>query len=89
MSKRTELVEQLAMENPEALLADGFEEAFLGICRRSGREALAAYSYEKCILILMERDEMSHTEAVEFFEFNVIGAWLGEGTSVFVQTEPL
>ena len=82
------LLEQLEEENPDALLADGFERAFIGIHRRFSLPPLAAYSYEGCILILMERDNMTHEGAVEFFDFNVIGAWMGEGTPVFIQTEP-
>jgi hypothetical protein len=84
----SDLLAQLAEENPEALTADGFEAAFLGIHRRFSHPPLAAYSYEKCIGVLMERDKMSHDEAVEFFDFNVIGSWVGDGTPVFVQTEP-
>jgi len=76
-----ELLQQLHDENPEALTADGFEGAFIGICRRFGQESLAAYDYEKCIDIISE--DMTHDEAVEYFDFNVIGAWVGEGTPVF------
>ena len=45
---------------------------------------LAAYDRAKCIKILMDRDGMTEDAAEEFFEFNVIGAWLGEGTPVFI-----
>jgi hypothetical protein len=38
---------------------------------------------DKCIEILVERDGMDHDEAEEFFEYNVIGAWMGEGTPCF------
>ena len=73
--------------SPPAMLADGFEEAFIGICRRFGQGPLAAYSYEMCIAILMKRDGMTYEDAVEFFDFNVIGAWVGEGTPVYIQTK--
>ena len=79
------LLEQLREANPEALLADGFEEAFLGISYRFGQNSIAAYDYNKCIGILMERDGMSDVEACEFFEFNVLGAWVGENTPVYIQ----
>jgi len=78
------MLTDLADENPEALVPDGFEDAFVGICRRFSLQPLAAYSYEKCIEILMDRDGISYEEAVEHFDFNVIGAWLGEGTPVFI-----
>jgi len=75
-------MDQLGLENPEAMLADGFESAFLGVCRRFGQDSLAAYDYDKCIEILATN--MTHEEAVEFFDFNVIGAWVGDGTPVFI-----
>jgi hypothetical protein len=81
---KQELLEALREENPEALLADGFEAAFCGICRRFGMEPVAAYDLDHCLLILRTRDGMSEEEAVEFFEFNVIGAWMGDGTPVFL-----
>ena len=68
----------------EALLADGFEGAFIGMCERFGMQPVAAYDRDKCIDILIQRDRMTYEEAVEFFDFNVIGAWVGELTPVFV-----
>lgn len=73
--------------NPEACSADGFDDCIIGVCTRFGQEPLLAYNYEKCIGVLMNRDGMTYEEAVEFFSFNVIGAWVGEGTPVFIQTE--
>lgn len=83
-----QMIKDLAEENPEALTADGFEEAFIGICRRFSLPPLAAYSYEKCIDIIM-KNGASYEEAVEHFNFNVIGSWAGEGTPVFIQTEEI
>jgi hypothetical protein len=83
---RNEMLEALGEENPDALLADGFEEAFIGICRRFSLPPLAAYSIEKCLEIIM-KDGATYEEAAEHFSFNVIGSWVGEGTPVFIQTE--
>jgi hypothetical protein len=67
------------------LLADGLEDAFVGVCERFGfAEPVAAYDREKCIEILM-RDGCTHEEAEEYFYFNTIGAWVGEQTPVFVR----
>lgn len=81
--ERQDLLDKLKEINPEALLADGFEDAFIGICNRFGQEPLAAYDYDKCIEVLMR--DMSHEEAVEYFDYNVIGAWMGTNTPVFVE----
>lgn len=71
-------------ENPDALLADGFDDAFIGICEQFGRPSVAAYNKEKCIQILIDRDGMDFQEAEEFFSFNVVGAWVSENTPVYV-----
>jgi hypothetical protein len=85
MTLSERILEQLGNENPEALTADGFDEALIGICNRYGQPAIAAYDEDKCIEILMTRDGMSQEEAREFFEFNVIGAFVGENTPCFTK----
>ena len=74
--------------NEEALMADGFDEAILGISQRVGMEDVVAYDRDKCISVLMDRDGMSWEDAVEYFEFNVAGAYLGENTPVFISMFP-
>ena len=76
--------EWVAEFNEEALLADGYEDAFIGVAVRCGKLPLAVYDAEKCIKILMERDGMDYVDAQEFFEFNTLGAWAGEGTPLFL-----
>jgi len=67
-----------------ALVADGFDDAIIGIGRQFNTD-IVVYDEEKCIKILMERDGMTDEEAEEFFEFNVVGAYVGEHTPVFVR----
>jgi hypothetical protein len=79
---RAELDENL--EQFEVKTADGFEDALIGMVSRFGMETpVALYDRRKCLQILMERDGMDYEGAVEFFDFNVIGAWVGEGTPAF------
>lgn len=84
----------LAEINPEALLADGLENALIAVCDRFGQPTLAAYDYDKCIEIFandiadddtLEEDDDPHTMAVEHFDYNVIGGWLGDHTPVFIR----
>lgn len=77
--------ERLQEDNPDALLADGFDEALIGTVRRCGDPVLAAYDYDKCVEVLMRRHNMDWEAAVEFMEFNVVGSYLGPNTPVFVQ----
>ena len=78
--------EKIAMANPDALTADGFDDAIIGIAHRFSNVAVA-YDWDKCIEILMspQHGEMSYTDALEYFTFNTIGAWVGENTPVFVE----
>ena len=66
------------------MLADGFEEAFVGIGQQFTTH-FAVYDHGRCVQILVERDGMTEEEAEEFMEFNVTGAWVGKGTPVFLR----
>ena len=66
-----------------AMYANGFEKAIVGVGHQFNT-ALVVYDWDKCVKILMERDHMSHEEAVEFMDFNVTGAWVGKNTPVFI-----
>ena len=77
-------IEEISDLNPDAKMADGIDEAILGMCVQFGTSPLVAYDYEKCINILMKRDGMTKLEAVDFMEFNVIGAYVGLNTPVFI-----
>ena len=68
----------------ETLIADGFDEAIIGIGRQFNKQ-LVIYDEDKCIQILMERDGMTDEEAIEFFEFNVVGAYVGDHTPIYVR----
>jgi len=80
MTDRDGVMEALA--DADALMADGFEDALIGYSQQFTK-TVALYDYDKCIKILMERDGMTWEGAVEFFEFNVQGAWVGESTPAF------
>ena len=70
------------IEGNNIALINGMDDAFIGICERIGMLPVAAYDTEKCIKILEE--DMEHEDAVDYFGFNIIGAWEGEGTAVFI-----
>jgi hypothetical protein len=79
------LREQIAEENPEALFADGLDEALVGMAVRCGQPALAVYDYAKAVEAFMARDGMTYEEAVEWMDFNVVGAWFGPHTPVWLR----
>jgi|TARA_R100001244_G_scaffold11755_1_gene13890 hypothetical protein len=89
----------------DVLLADGFEDAFMGIAEIHSLPPRACYDREKCIKILFDqfvesaKQENDRTpsddrindiwdEAVEYFEFNVSGAYVGEATPTFLTVLP-
>ena len=76
--------EQIADINADALFADGFDEAIIGY---EATGACAVYDYDKCLKVLMERDDrMDFPEAHEFMEFNVVSAYVGDFTPIFIHT---
>ena len=75
--------DDIAAENPKAMLADGLDECILGIGHRCGHDPLAVYDYAACVLVFMNRDGMTRDDAVEWMEFNVVGSG-GEGYPIFL-----
>lgn len=70
----------------EILLMDGFDEAFIGTSQRINEPVLAVYSYDKLVDLLMTRDGMDDEQAMEFVEYNCVGAWIGERTPIIVRS---
>lgn len=67
------------------LLAEGFDDAIIGIGRRPGEPDLVAYSVEKCVKILVERDGVTKEEALQHLEYSTLNAWVGEETPIWVE----
>lgn len=83
MNQIEDCLEKIAEVNEEALYPSDLKEAVIGMVERCGQKPLVLMSTQKCLKIFMERDGMSEDEALEYFDFNVIGSWLGEGTPCF------
>jgi hypothetical protein len=80
--KINDWVEEHGYDAEPILLADGFEEAFIGIGYQFNRP-MAVYDTDKCFEILM-RDGMTEESAREYFEFNVLGSYVGDYTPMFL-----
>ena len=65
----------------EFLVADGYDEAVLGV---DGKTYRLIYSVDKVLSILCEQG-MTWEEAREFFDFNVAGAYVGEKTPIWCE----
>lgn len=64
----------------DLLIADGLDEAVIGIERPSLR---VVYSVAKIMNILIVRDKMSVQDAMEHFEYNIEGGYVGEKTPIW------
>jgi hypothetical protein len=70
--------------NPEAIIYDGYNDAIIGMASRINLGPVVAYDVDKILEILVERDGMTYEEAMEYFDFNIMGGWLGEYTPIFI-----
>lgn len=66
----------------EILKADGFDDAVIGVDWDSMR---LIYSVKKCVEILEEH--MNTEEAIEFFDYNLRQAWVGEKTPIWCEDD--
>ena len=78
-----DLKERIEEINPDAMLADGLDDALAGYDSR-GR---AVYHIEEILGILITRDGMTEDEAQEFFDFNIDGAHMGQFTPIYMWEE--
>ena len=79
-----EILNTIEESGDEMLLADGFEEALVGVVEGGAcMQTVACYDYEKCVQSLMERDGIDAEAAAEFLDFNAVGSH-GEEHPVFL-----
>ena len=64
------------------LKADGFDDAIIGVDADSMK---LIYSVSKWIEILMQ--DMSYEDAVEFFDYNIEGSYLGDKTPIWCRDD--
>ena len=86
-TKRLNIRQALAEDWDVELLflsEEEFDEAIIGVSERIGNEPVVAYDTTKLVEVLSRT--MSVDEAYEYFEFNILGAYVGERTPMFVTT---
>jgi len=85
-----EMIEKIMELNPEALIPTSpdekrmYDDALVGYAERCGLPVVACYDQEKCVAWLQKQNDWDYETAREFFDFNVLGAYLGEGTPIFL-----
>ena len=67
-----------------AIILDGLDSAIIGITQEFGNGPRILYSKNKILEILQERDEMTHSEAEEFYDYNILGLYAGEQNPIYL-----
>jgi hypothetical protein len=80
-------IEDINEEAEGAILLDGFNDAIIGIVEEFGNGPRVLYSKNKILQILEDRDGMTIFEAVEFYDYNILGLFAGEQNPIFLITE--
>jgi hypothetical protein len=75
------------LEDEEMLKMDGFNDCIIGIVEQFGRPAIYCYDKDKVLAKLMA-EGMDEEEAVDWFCFNQVSAWVGDTTPCFVTLDP-
>jgi hypothetical protein len=78
-----EIQELITLENENAVILNGFDEAILGMTYAFGKEPVVAYSINK-ILETLIKDGMTLEDAQEYFEYNILNAYFAEHNPVFL-----
>jgi len=76
-----EIVMKNILENYEDLLVlDDFDDAIIGVSTKN----IVIYSVDKMVKILMKDGIKDKDEALEYFEFNIEDAYVGEKTPIYM-----
>ena len=62
---------------------DGYDDCVAGTVIRFGMSPVLCYDLHKVIAKMVD-DGMTEEEAYEYYNFNMLGAWVGDGTPVFI-----
>ncbi len=85
MKKRQQIADNY-VGGEELLFMDQeyFDEAIIGVATNALGMMAVAYSEPRIIEILIKHDRMTPDEAMEHYQFNILGAYVGENTPVFI-----
>lgn len=80
-------IEVLAELNPDAMIAEGLEEAYIGYTLNHHANHVAVYDVAVCVEIIRSRDNIGREEARNFLHANTFSAYIGENTPIFVEMD--
>ena len=86
MTNIADIKARLAQENPDAVFWDGCDEALVGVASRPGLPELACYNYDLLVEVFTKApSNMDDVEAMEWVDFNIVGAFVGPGTPIILE----
>jgi hypothetical protein len=59
----------------------GCDEAIVGLGHRCGCDTVVVYDYDKLVDVFIQQG-MEEEESIEWIDFNILGAWIGEDTPI-------
>lgn len=59
----------------------GCDEAIVGLGHRCGCDTVVVYDYDKLVDVFIQQG-MDEEESIEWIDFNILGAWIGEDTPI-------
>jgi hypothetical protein len=66
------------------LTEEEYDEALVGVASNFNSYYVACYDEDKCIQIIQNLDNISYDDAVEYFEVNVKGSYMGDNSPIFI-----
>ena len=84
---REEITDWLEAIDAGAMFADGFDAAIIGITEVD-RGYRVCYDIGRILELLVIEHDMTEEEAIEYYDFNIGGAYVGPLTPIFVQCVP-
>jgi len=79
-----EVTQEMLMDfAEEAIVLEGFDDCIVGLTEEFGHGFRVLYSV-KCIVNKLMQDGMSEDEALEYYGYNILNAYMGEQNPIFL-----
>jgi len=80
----SEVKKRIKEVNPEAIVWDGLDDAIVGY-GGAFDQCVVIYRRQTILYILMRDNDWSYAEAIEWYEYNIKGGYLGVNTPIVVE----
>ena len=77
--------DEMADINPDALLPDGLDDAYIGHTISPAGRCVAVYDADACVRVMARDSGMSMEEAEEYLEHNTFCAYVGPDSPLYVR----